>query len=302
MMTGQILGGTPPLIAAKYQIVIMFFVVSNSTIVLFSVIAQAVFLRLFDKGHNFRCGEVSKRKGGKPRDVLMALAHGLFGLATRGKRWVQAKVRGLSTSVEGCPSMDDDYDEEGDDQFENETVGGVGSNGASTFLPGTFRRASSESEEGDDDVDDPREVLFALSNGDIGYNRIRNHKQDHPPLLWNLDQTLRAGEILILTGPSGCGKSTYLRALALMEPWGADSILQLKGKDLSEVGETTWRSEICYVRQGGGQGLTGTPSNLLSDLCGLKVQSSRLPSVSSGTEGKADDSKNERSSTDAASL
>ncbi len=41
MLTGQILAGTSPLVAAKYQIVIMFFICSNSMTILLSTLCQA---------------------------------------------------------------------------------------------------------------------------------------------------------------------------------------------------------------------------------------------------------------------
>jgi putative ABC transport system permease protein len=79
MMAGQILGGTSPLVAAKYQVVIMFFICSNSTTVLFGTIVQAVFWSLFDSQHRFQSNLVLKRKGGKPKDIVLAFIHFVCG-------------------------------------------------------------------------------------------------------------------------------------------------------------------------------------------------------------------------------
>lgn len=79
MMAGQILGGASPLTAAKYQVVIMFFICSNSTTVLFGTILQAVFWRLFDGQARF-LKVVAKRKGGKPKDILMAFGYFVCGV------------------------------------------------------------------------------------------------------------------------------------------------------------------------------------------------------------------------------
>ena len=72
MLTGQILAGTSPLVAAKYQIVIMFFICSNSTTILLSTLCQAVYLRLFDHDR-FHSQVIQERKGGKPKDWVLAL-------------------------------------------------------------------------------------------------------------------------------------------------------------------------------------------------------------------------------------
>eukprot|EP00804_Cyclotella_cryptica_P000414 CCRYP_020914-RA/>CCRYP_020914-RA protein AED:0.01 eAED:0.01 QI:133/1/1/1/0/0.5/2/774/413 len=79
MMAGQILGGTSPLVAAKYQVVIMFFICSNSTTVLFGTIIQAVSWCLFDSHHRFQSNLVLKRKGGKPKDIVLAFVHFVWG-------------------------------------------------------------------------------------------------------------------------------------------------------------------------------------------------------------------------------
>jgi hypothetical protein len=72
MLTGQILAGTSPLVAAKYQIVIMFFICSNSMTILLSTLCQAVYLRLFDYDR-FHSQVIQERKGGKPKDSVLAL-------------------------------------------------------------------------------------------------------------------------------------------------------------------------------------------------------------------------------------
>jgi ABC-type phosphate transport system ATPase subunit len=38
---------------------------------------------------------------------------------------------------------------------------------------------------------------------------------------------------------------------------------------------TQWRANVLYVRQSGGQGLQGTPKELLTELCALKSQTRR---------------------------
>jgi ABC-type multidrug transport system fused ATPase/permease subunit len=201
MLTGQILGGTTPFVAAKYQIVIMFFVCSNSILILFMVIVQAVFLRLFDnnKRHHasFRSDLITKRKGGKPKDIVLALFSKLPDVleALAGRVVTQKKTGddhstedGLESSLEKKPT-----DAASDDDS-----------------PNTFRRVGVISDCLLDSNRNKSQPLLSMAKGAISYGGR--------PLLSDLNLELRDGEILILTGPSGCGISSYLSALALMQP------------------------------------------------------------------------------------
>lgn len=63
--------------------------------------------------------------------------------------------------------------------------------------------------------------------------------------------------------------------VALLEPLGQASSIEYKGKPVDSLGTPLWRSEVCYIRQSGGQGLRGTPIDLLNDLCHLDSQQHR---------------------------
>ena len=60
MMTGQILGGTPPELAAKYQILIMFLIAAATALSVTGIVFGAM-VRLFDSSHRLRVDRVIER-------------------------------------------------------------------------------------------------------------------------------------------------------------------------------------------------------------------------------------------------
>jgi putative ABC transport system permease protein len=197
MLTGQLLAGTPPLVAAKYQIVIMFFLCSNSTMTLFLTLVQAIYWGLFlpdDKKktyhyhhHTFRSDLIHQRTGGKPKDILLALL---------------PKIIDLFQSL--CLHPDETKEPPaGQVQPRSQQHSDVGTHG--TFVPmntldGPPNNRASE-----------QNLLLQLNNGTL------LHRTSGRPLLSNLNLQVHEGDIILLSGPSGCGKSTLLRALALLE-------------------------------------------------------------------------------------
>jgi putative ABC transport system permease protein len=61
MMTGQILGGSPPMEAAKYQLMILFLIAAGSGLGSLTAI-WAGSRRLFDERERLRLDRISKRK------------------------------------------------------------------------------------------------------------------------------------------------------------------------------------------------------------------------------------------------
>ncbi|MCB0216037.1 MAG: ATP-binding cassette domain-containing protein, partial [Chloroflexi bacterium] len=69
-----------------------------------------------------------------------------------------------------------------------------------------------------------------------------------PPLIADLDLTLRAGEILALTGPSGVGKTTLLRlAVGLLRP--ASGRVRVAGRDIAGRSVPEVCRELGYLPQ-----------------------------------------------------
>lgn len=258
MFTGQILGGTPPFIAAKYQIVIMFFVSSNSTMILFFTLLQAIYFRLFrNKNHSFQANLVSKRQGGKPKDIVLAVATQVVDL-----------FKAVRTFFANHRDDSDMIDAECNNASAKEKV----------LQEGTFRRTTAAP------PNSSRASLLKLTNGVISHDG-----EDGTPLLTDLDLELCDGEIIVLQGPSGCGKTSVLRALALLESLqsGTLTLRQPNGMvSATMCSPTAWRSQVLNVRQSGGLGLQGTPRELLCNLCALKSQTHRVATSAKETVEK----------------
>lgn len=67
-------------------------------------------------------------------------------------------------------------------------------------------------------------------------------------LLHPTDFALEAGQRAVLTGPSGSGKSVFLRALALLDPPEAGTLLW-HGQPIERVQIPAYRRHIAYLRQ-----------------------------------------------------
>jgi putative ABC transport system permease protein len=287
MFTGQILAGTPPWIAAKYQIVIMFFISCSSTWILFLCMIQAIHNKLFvGKNHFFRGDLVWKRSGGKPKDIVLALLSNL-GDAVKWARKTLCRCRRQKkggdlaknhNDGEGCDSKQTAVELNGEVTTKELSASTTPSNPIvvdhPAAFPNTFVRkpatpSMAVSPEGRD-----RPSILSLKKGSLSYgSRI---------LLQEVDLDLYEGEIMILSGASGTGKSSFLRALALLQSWDSGDLF-FKGKRCGTTANgtgikpTEWRSEVLYIRQAGGQGLEGTPKVNLDKICELRSQRKRLP-------------------------
>ena len=254
MMTGQILSGTPPIRAVKYQLVIMYLISSTSSIALLCSATQAVFLTLFDAQGRFLAHRVERRKA-RPKDAALALLGAVIALG----RWLRRRLVAPPPAAEG--------------------EGGTRAAATISRPPGRFGAQA-------EDRVDSAPSLLSLRGGMVAAGAA---SRGHRPLLCSADLTLREGEVLVLTGPSGCGKTTLLRALALLEPLagGGAGALRLRGSRAAEVGASAWRAQVTYVRQAGGVGLQGTPASLLAELIALRAQARRRREAAADGDGAA---------------
>jgi ABC-type iron transport system FetAB ATPase subunit len=202
---------------------------------------SSVYLRLFDYDR-FHSQVIQERKGGKPKDWVLALCSKAAEL-----------LRLLSTRKGGDEHGNTMHSDNGDIECTS-----FNDNDESDTTPGTFRQSNGTRETSN------CHCLLRLSKGKIS--------QGSQPLLSDLNLSLRQGEIVMVTGPSGCGKSSFLRALALLEPL-VRGVLEFRGEE--PVSRTAWRNEVLYVRQSGGRGLPGTPSELLSSILKFHTQCHR---------------------------
>lgn len=70
MMTGQLISGTPPMEAVKYQIVIMFLIASATALGTVGVVLLS-FLQLFDVNHRFLLSRIALKKPRRPDELTI---------------------------------------------------------------------------------------------------------------------------------------------------------------------------------------------------------------------------------------
>lgn len=228
MMTGQVLGGSPPLLAAKYQAVIMFLICFMSSCVLGASLLLA-HRELFDAHHRLNVHLLTKRLGGKPQDMLLTLISHLTG----GLRRWRARLQVTGTMLTA------------DDSAMSQLKADEGApSGVFTAIPPP---ASPDLE---------ASPLLHLRHAAIT-------TLDGIMLVEEASLELTRGRPLVITGPSGCGKSSLLKALAHLLPISRGS-LTLEGATPATMGAAAWRRRVCYVRQQGGAGLPGTPRELFT--------------------------------------
>ena len=90
---------------------------------------------------------------------------------------------------------------------------------------------------------------------------------------------MRKGEILGVNGPSGCGKTRLLRALADMDPWEGEMVLE--GLAPGTMPASQWRRRVAYLPaesqwwfDGVGEHFSGEPDS--AALCALGLESEVL--------------------------
>nr|WP_275955972.1 ABC transporter ATP-binding protein [Nocardioides aquaticus] len=63
-----------------------------------------------------------------------------------------------------------------------------------------------------------------------------------------VDMEIPAGEIVVFVGPSGCGKTTTMRMInRMIAP--SDGVIEIDGRDVASLNDTTLRRQIGYVIQ-----------------------------------------------------
>ena len=248
MMTGQVLGGSPPLLAAKYQAVIMFLICFSSASVLCSALLLA-FRTLFDPEGRLHTHLLVRRDGAKPKDMLMSLVSSMQAVARHGCWALMRRPSDTFRQLEEQP------------EGERESTSMASATRTSSASRGAFRQSSA----------------LAAGTGEVPLLALRMAAVN------TLDGTLLVAEAslllhrhvpVVVSGPSGCGKSSLLKALACLLPLSSGSI-ELDGQPPGRLGAARWRRRVCYVRQAGGAGLPGSPRDLYVQLLKLGAQRER---------------------------
>ncbi|KNC78258.1 hypothetical protein SARC_09305 [Sphaeroforma arctica JP610] len=271
MMTGQVLGGTPPEEAAKYQILIMYLIAACC----FGTVLTVLYVCLrvgFDANH--------------------ALSKNIFGRKDDGQKGWLSKAflcitAALSCACRGSKSKNG-YEEIAtkDGSKDGET------NGA--------RGYSDEEKSPDQLIADYKArqntIFVRLLNGNShehgstclelkhiarsvpitttikGFHQSRSVSDQltRRILFDNMCVTLKHGEIATVMGPSGAGKSQLLQLVAGLVPHDAGQ-LTLNGKCRSHFEDMPhWRQQVRYVTQYK-IGIPGTPRMFIREVVGFTV-------------------------------
>ena len=236
MMTGQILGGTPVMQAARYQILIVYFIAmcSFGTIIMELQLALRV---CFDSKAMLRTDVLQKRVQ-KPSifSVVVSTVKEYFGKN-------ESRPRASS------------YTFTADDE--------------SMVLAGglTVLTASPDATKA---MTKPVISVDGLSYGfkiqeSEGDENFHDDENSFRTLFKNLSFRVYAGDMALITGPSGAGKSTLLRIIAGLTDAGSENI-QLDGKAQASFNAMPyWRRTVRYVPQTKVD-IPGTPNDFLSKI------------------------------------
>ncbi|CAE8720821.1 unnamed protein product, partial [Polarella glacialis] len=209
MMTGQILGGAPPMKAARYQIVITF-LISGCTFLSVCIICAFTIQAFFDaKGRHD--GSVIREQS--RINVSKICDPSLW----RRKLWRSPKSLAEPLTAES---------------------GAAGQEGLGSTTMELRCSTQSQSSAVVGSQSAAVEVLDLDAEGAVGESR-----RLHASLV------LRQGEVVCIMGPSGAGKSTLLKWICDLEASGGRTAMRLQGASSESLSPQVWRRSVLYVQQ-----------------------------------------------------
>ena len=244
MMTGQILGGSPVLQAARYQILIMYCIASCSFGTIFMEVYIAV--RVCFHGHSgmLQLHKLYKRKK-KEWNWNDWFQRNSFTAAASSEERLP-----LSASFQKMASSD-------------------------SFPKGISIQTSVPS--GTDTQKEP-EVIFEASS--LSHEIVESSSAAPGRTLFDsIDLSASSGQVVWVNGPSGSGKSTLLKSIAQLQEL-ARGEMRLNNEDSGNYSAYGWRRNVRYVAQSKND-LPGTPLEFLEKIATLSVwkKSSSAPSL-----------------------
>ncbi len=243
MMTGQILGGTPVMQAARYQILIVYFIAmcAFGTIIMELKLA----LRLcFDSKSIFRTNVLKKRD--KKPNIFSSIVEGIF-----SKNKSRPRAPSFTLHV--------------DDELTYLAPQG----GVNIMVPSPMEIKQTE------------KVIVRVKDLSYGFeiqnekesekSEIRHEKESTVRTLFkNLSFDIRAGAMALVMGPSGAGKSTLLRIIAGLTDVGGENINVDGNTQVSCVSMSFWRKRVRYVPQTKVD-IPGTPNDFITKITSFKT-------------------------------
>eukprot|EP00523_Entomoneis_sp_CCMP467_P004212 CAMPEP_0168760532 /NCGR_PEP_ID=MMETSP0724-20121128/22825_1 /TAXON_ID=265536 /ORGANISM="Amphiprora sp., Strain CCMP467" /LENGTH=668 /DNA_ID=CAMNT_0008809565 /DNA_START=44 /DNA_END=2047 /DNA_ORIENTATION=+ len=278
MMTGQILGGTPPLQAAAYQLLISY-AIAFATFGAILVEMQLVLQVLFDGTTHIVQTEALVHK--RPRRQT------LIDYLQTARGWLERKWRAgrleHETADETLQSLRQGLLQQ---RAENATLG------EGPVRVTTARSSNSVVE--DNPTPSPRSLLklynvsrtfttTSSTDADTTDSSSSETTMHHRTLFANVSAHVAAGELVLISGNSGTGKSQLLQLVAGLAAADADSHIQLRlnGNDnnngdndgtllqLSDNPEL-WKQRIRYVSQSK-LDIPGTPHDLIDKVASFSA-------------------------------
>jgi len=268
MMTGQILGGSSPIVAARYQAMIIFLIaLSTLSTILFS--SGLTIVSLFCSHQILRPERLVKNR----KRSLARLVIWIWGYAFGDVDVNDPASMGPKRMATGNENGDVTHsflpDERGTIHRQSSTSTDfqirplkkgeyVGSDG-NVLIP--LMHASGLSRY----FDIRNEDIDADSRNALGTSTGNNHRR---VLFQDLSLSVNKGDMFLVSGPSGTGKSQLLRLLAGLSPVQGGSIY-LRGKNWNDeyVGSqaVAWRKQIRYVTQTKVE-IPGTPRQFIQKI------------------------------------
>jgi len=231
MMTGQILGGSDPAVAARYQTMILFLLAASTAFSATSTIYSATFT-IVGARHSLQAELITSKSPSK--DVLILAARALSRAASQAWDVVNSgrlpwqgnlHARGFERISQRQSQIEDP-----ENNLEMAQPGSTVENQRpAAHIPILHSN-------------NPQSNTFSV-------NQLSRRIGDRL-LHSNVSFEVHSGEVLFITGPSGCGKTRLLRSLAALDEIESGDIL-LNGESPDEFGFPAWRSSVGYVFQQG---------------------------------------------------
>lgn len=238
MMTGQLLGGAPPLVAAEYQMIIFWIICACSTTSIYISLTLACYHSTVDKFHRLTSGLKIIKKTTPKVEIDMALWLTFKTSVLSVNQWCFKKTR-TSEAVNSYSRVDSNI---ALSPIQSASTHGL----TSISLHGDVSSPVDTSQL--DDILAKAEckitintsvpkrsgtpIILSAQNVNIFSENIPLFR---PP---GLCFTLSMGERISIEGPSGLGKTRLLRALSLLDPLSSGSI------DIHDIsGDTHFNSD-----------------------------------------------------------
>lgn len=265
MLTGQLLGGQPPLEAGLYQVMIMYMVTVSGSIASCGTLTLAA-LTLFDTAeHALRPGKILKvdKKSGKKDDLLVTAIKSVAAAA----RWFASLCCGVRTR--GYARVRDGESSELVALEEGERVLTT-TNHATPTMGRRFYAVADDPTGAKRERESGAKIVLRADGVVVEQTRLQ------------VSFALAANTITSLSGASGSGKSTTLRVLARIDARLAESgEITLCGDSTEKIDAPTWRTRVLYVSQDRPT-LVGSPRDFYDSIRSYRSQIRRRADYQDG--------------------